>query len=101
MKSACKRATQIHREITLPLREDPTVSVAAMKAHSKKHIDQLKKLTKAREVATILENGSGETLAAVLVLLCSTDASRFLEPCLKAGEALEACRVELHKLASK
>jgi rubrerythrin len=101
MKTACKRATQIHREITLPLREDPTVSVAAMKAHSKKHIARLKKLTKANKVAAILKNGKGETLAAMLVLLCSTDASRFLEPCLKAEEALEACRVELHKLAGK
>ncbi|MFT4843397.1 MAG: hypothetical protein ACI90M_003876 [Candidatus Azotimanducaceae bacterium] len=101
MESACKRAAQIHREMVLPLREDPTVSVKAMQAHMKQHVDRLKKLTNASNLAAVLESGAGETLAAAIVLVCSTDTSRLLEPCLKTGQTLEACRVELQRLAGK
>jgi hypothetical protein len=48
-----------------------------------------------------LENETGETLVAVIVLAFSVDASRFLEPRLAAKTSLEACRVELHKLAGQ
>lgn len=75
LKAARTRAAQILHELVLPLYEDPTVSIAAMQAHSKKHIDRLMKLAKAKQIPTTLENGTGETL--------------------------EACRVELHKLAGK
>lgn len=101
VKAARIRATQILHEWVLPLYEDPTVSLAAMQAHSKKYSDRLKKLTKAEKIPTILETGAGENLAAALVLLCSTDVSRFLETCLKAEAALKACRMELRKLAGK
>lgn len=101
VKAARMRATQILHEWVLPLYEDPTVSLAAMQMHSKKYSDRMKKLTKSKKLPTILETGAGEHLAAALVLLCSTDVSRFLEPCLTAEARLEACRVELRKLAGK
>ena len=101
MTAACKRATEIHREMTLPLRKNPPVSVAALQAHTKNYIARLKKLTNEQQVAAILKSDNGETLAAALVLSCAVDSSRVLESCLEAGAALEECRQELHTMVGQ
>tara|TARA_R110002096_G_scaffold157180_3_gene322040 strand:- start:537 stop:1532 length:996 start_codon:yes stop_codon:yes gene_type:complete len=100
-QSASKRAAQIVREIVEPLRTDTTVTVEALRAHVKKHHDRARKFTKAKKLTTLLKNGTGETLAAVLVSLAASDPSRILEPLLKSGKTLQECRQQLIVLASK
>jgi hypothetical protein len=101
IKAAGKRAREIHGEMLAPLRHSKPVSVKALKAHYKHHFDRLRKLTKAKDVSTVLENGSGETLAAVLLMLAAHDMTGVLEPFLAAKVALVPCLVELTELAGK
>lgn len=101
VKAASERAREIHGEMLAPLRQSKPVSVKALKAHYKKHFDRLRKLTKAKKMSTVLENGSGETLAAVLLMLAAHDMSGVLEPFLAAKVALVPCLVELTELAGK
>ena len=100
-KAASRRAAQITRDIVAPLRKNPTITVEALRAHTKKHHDRLRKLTKAKTLETVLKNGAEETLAAVMALMASTDPSRLLEPFLKTSSVLQECRQQLLELAGK
>ncbi|MFT7536709.1 MAG: hypothetical protein ACI85K_002663 [Hyphomicrobiaceae bacterium] len=101
LKPAFKRALELHGEIVAPLLQDPTVTVKALRAHSKTHVNRLLKMTRGKQSSDILKNGTGETLAAVMVTLCFTDVSDFLQMWLTSQEKLDACQAELAKLAVK
>ncbi|MFT7537291.1 MAG: hypothetical protein ACI85K_003249 [Hyphomicrobiaceae bacterium] len=100
-KSAGERAAQIVHEMAEPLRKDAAITVEALRAHVKKYHDRARKLTKTNKLATILKNGTGETLTAVLVMLAGPDPSRLLEPFVKTQGVLQECRQQLVELAGK
>jgi len=100
-EAASKRAKEILRELLQPLRTDPPMANNDFEARFEKRIAEMKKITRAKKVDDVLENGSGETLAAVLVLLGPGIPAYVLEQMDQCDAALRRCQQNLQLIASR
>lgn len=99
LSRAVKRAKVIMRELFEPLRQSPAMPLAAFRVRWSKRVDSLREISKGEKMDDLLATGSGEPLAAVLVLVACVPPSELLEMCHANKVVLEACARDLRKLA--
>ena len=99
LSRAVKRAKVIMRELFEPLRRRPAMPLADFRVRWSKRVDSLREISKGEKMDDLLVTGSGEPLAAVLVLVACVPPSQLLEMCHANKVVLEACARDLRKLA--
>ena len=96
---AVKRAKGIMRELFEPLRQKPAMPIELFRVRWSRRIDSLKEIRKGENMDDFLATGSGEPLAAVLVLLACVPPSQLLEMCHANAAVLQSCAGDLRKIA--
>lgn len=99
LSRAVKRAKVIMRELFEPLRQKSAMPSELFRVRWSKRIDSLKEISKGEKMDDLLATGSGEPLAAVLVLLTCVAPGDLLEMCNANEVVLAGCAGDLRKLA--